>query len=98
MANFHGIKDAKTGETTIIPFTAEEEAEALASQAAAAIRQAAREAEITRRQAVKIDVFVQQFLDMTPAQTITYVNNTPEKQVLAKILMILQPIAKEQYK
>lgn len=51
----------------------------------------------------KADAFVQQFVDMTPAQVIAYVNSNvanlaDAKQLLTKLALMMLAIAKEQYK
>jgi hypothetical protein len=64
---------------------------------------AAEAAEKTKREEIaqakadaRADAFVQQFMNMTRTQMAKYVTDTPEKQVLVKVLMVLQAIAKEQ--
>ena len=74
------------------------------------VKAAARQAEATKKAAVaqaktdaKADAFVQQFVDMTPAQVIAYVNGNvanlaDAKQLLTKLALMMLAIAKEQYK
>lgn len=51
----------------------------------------------------KADAFVQQFVEMTPAQVIAYVNSNvanlaDAKQLLTKMALMMLAIVKEQYK
>ena len=76
----------------------------VAAWAALAAQREAHRASIEQAKAdTRADNFVQQFVNMTPAQLIAYVNANVSnladaKQLLTKLALMLLAIAKEQYK
>ena len=83
------------------------EATLLAQDAAVAADEAAAVAEkaaiAKTKTDTKADAFVQQFVNMTPAQVIAHVNSNvanlaDAKQLLTKLALMMLAIAKEQYK
>ena len=67
------------------------------------VKTPARVADEGNRAQVKNDAFVQQFIEMSPAQVIAYVNSNVSnladaKQLLTKLALMLLVVAKEQYR
>lgn len=76
------------------------DAQKAASRQADEVKRIANE---SARQHAKADAFVQQFVNMTPAQVVAYVNSSvaniaDAKQLLTKLALMMLSIAKEQYK
>ena len=77
---------------------------ALAAATVVRDAESAKRVEITQAKAdARADTFVQQFVNMTPAQVIAYVNANvgnlaDAKQLLTKLALMMLALAKEQYK
>lgn len=89
----HGTHVYRNGAVVVTPPLSAEE-----------VAEAAKRAEFAEaRAATKSDAFVRQFVEMTPAQVIAYVNSNvanlaDAKQLLTKLALMMLAIAKEQYK